>query len=170
MKNARVKKDKDSHENLKKDADQQTCYSLSLSIGKGTPSWLNARPLKNYNFCVPKFEFRDGSDLHYRKELKTGLNSCPCGDQFSLTYALHCTKGGFNHIKHNEISDIPSSASSMICPMTLGASQRSSRDEAQLDIIRNGLLGTRFCETFLDVKFPIAMPVSVPKYSRRLLL
>ncbi len=176
MKNAKIRKNKDTLEKLKKDLDQQTSYSLSLSSEKGASNWLNAMPLKKYNFCLTKSEFRDGLDLRYGRELKKTPSSCPCGENFSLTHALHCAKGGYSHIRHNEIRDTFASLLKEACydveiepklqslqGESFPKKTTSTDDDARLDIKANGLWDTRFSKTFFDVKIFNPLASSCPK-------
>ena len=39
----------------------------------------------------------------------------PCGKEFSLTHALHCAKGGYSHLRHNEIRDVFANLMDDVC-------------------------------------------------------
>ena len=49
------------------------------------------------------------SDLH--PSLPDGVHGpfyisrCACGENFNVAHALHCPKGGYTHIRHNDIGD-----------------------------------------------------------------
>ena len=61
-------------------------YAIDLASEKGASCWLNAMPLKKYNFNLFKTEFRDGIGLRYGWEppklasncVWRALHSCPC--------------------------------------------------------------------------------------------
>ena len=45
------------------------------------------------------------SDLRYGWEPPNTPHTCPCGQLFTLTQSLHCPKGGYTHLRHNENRD-----------------------------------------------------------------
>ena len=51
---ARIKEEKTKIDSLKEAMNQQTKYSLELASQKNASCWLNALPLKKYNFCQKK--------------------------------------------------------------------------------------------------------------------
>ena len=79
--------------------------SIQLASKKGASSWLNALPLSNHGFDLTKTKFRDGIALRYTWEAKNMPAICPCGKRISLNHALHCAKGGYTDLRHNEIRD-----------------------------------------------------------------
>ena len=103
IKRARIKAERTKLDSLKEALNQQTKYSWELASQKGGSSWLNAMPLKKYNFCLTKLEFRDGLDLRYGRELTKMPSICPWGANFNITHALHCAKVRYTHIRHYEI-------------------------------------------------------------------
>ena len=80
-------------------------YSLDLAMEKGASCWLNALPLKRYHFDLTKGEFRDGIALRYGRDPVKLPSRCACGENFNVAHALHCPKGGYTHIRHNDIRD-----------------------------------------------------------------
>ena len=80
-------------------------YSLDLASEKGASCWLNALPIKRYNFNLTKSEFRDGIALRYGWEPRHLPVNCPCGKTFSISHALHGAKGGYTHMRHDAIRD-----------------------------------------------------------------
>ena len=90
--------------------------------------------------------------------------SCAYGEPF-MSHALHCAKGGYTHLRHNEIRDTFAKLLGDVCndieiepklqPLegeTFGNKSTSTDDEARLDIEASGLFDSRFCRTFFDVK------------------
>ena len=80
-------------------------YTIQLASEKGASSWLNALPLSKHGFDLMKTEFRDVIALRYTWEAKNTPAICPCGNEVSLTHALHCAKGGYTYLRHNKIRD-----------------------------------------------------------------
>ena len=91
--------------------------------------------------------------------------TCACGADFNLTHALHCAKGGYTHIRHNEIRDTFANLMNEVChdveiepklqPLqgeSFVNNSTTTEDEARLDIKANGLWGSRFSRAFFDVK------------------
>ena len=79
-------------------------HAMKLSSEKGASSWLNALPLQKHGFAQTKSEFRDGLALRYGWEQKNLPISCACGEHF-MSHASHCAKGGYTHLRHNNIRD-----------------------------------------------------------------
>ena len=61
--------------------------------------------MSRYNFNQNTSEFRDGIYLRYGWEPTKIPLTCACGANFNLTHALHCPKGNYTHIRHNEVGD-----------------------------------------------------------------
>ena len=90
---------------------------------------------------------------------------CACGANFNLTHALHCAKGGYTHIRHNEIRDTFANLMNEVChdveiepklqPLqgeSFVNNSTTTEDEARLDIKANRLRGSQFSRAFFDVK------------------
>ena len=90
---------------------------------------------------------------------------CPCSADFSVAHALHCAKGGYTIIRHNEIRETFAKFLNEKCkdvqiepkilPVGDSAFSRQSvttEDEARLDVKASGLWGSVFERTFFDVK------------------
>ena len=108
--------------------------------------------------------------------LQTPPHTCPCGQPFTLTHSLHCTKGGYTHLRHNEIRDTYAKLLDEVChdveiePKLQSLEGESfhnktttTEDDARLDIKANALWGGRFSPTFFDVKILNAHAKSCPK-------
>ena len=135
-----------------------------MASEKGTSNWLSALPVSRYN--LNKSEFSDGIYLRYGWEPTKTTLTCACGANFNLTHALHCAKGGYTHIRHNEIRDIFANLMNELChdveiepklqPLqgeSFVNNSTTTEDEARLDIKAKGLWGSRFSRAFFDVKF-----------------
>ena len=123
-----------------------------MASEKKASFWLNALPLNRYNFNLNESEFRDGIFLRYGCEPTNTLFTCACGANFNLKHALHCAKGGYTHIRHNEVRDTFANLMNEVChdveiELKLQPWQSESyvnnstttEDEARLDIRANGL-------------------------------
>ena len=90
-------------------------YALELVSKKGASNWLKALPLSRYNSNLNKSEFRDRIYLRYGWETTNIPLTCACGQYCDLTHALHCAKGGYTHMRHNEIRDTCATLMSEVC-------------------------------------------------------
>lgn len=133
-------------------------------------------PLAKYGFDLSKSEFRDGICLRYGWDVPNTPLNCPCGSEFSLTHALHCAKGGYTHMRHNEIRDTFATLVNEVCqdvqiepklqPLheeTFASNTTTTEEEARLDIKANGLWESRFTRTFFDVKIFNPLAKTCPK-------
>ena len=114
---------------------------------------------------LTKTEFRDGIALRYTWEAKNTPAICPCGEEFSLTRALHCAKGVYMDLRHNENRDVFANLMNEVCHDVqiepklqsldgeiFSSNSTTADDDARLDIKTNGLWGFRFNRTFFNVK------------------
>ena len=90
-------------------------YTIKLASEKAASSWLNALPLSKQGFDLTKTEFRDGIALRYTWEAKNTPAICPCGKKFSHIHALHCAKGRYTQLRHNEIRDVVANLMDDVC-------------------------------------------------------
>ena len=89
--------------------------AMSQARKKGASSWLSVLPLEEYGFVLNKGEFRDALKLRYGNNLRGLPQKCPCGQQFDVTHALNCKKGGFVIIRHNNIRDFEANLLKKVC-------------------------------------------------------
>ena len=146
---------------------------------KGASCWLNALPLKRYHFDLTKGEFRDGIALRYGWDPVKLPSRCACGENFNVAHVLHCPKGGYTHIRHNDIRDSFANLLNEVCDdvevepclQSLQGETFANRtttidDDARLDIKANGFFDSRFSRTFFDVKvfnpYAKSCPRSIP--------
>ena len=158
-------------------------YAIDLASEKGAPCWLNAMPLKKYlplkNFNLSKSEFRDGIALRYGWEPPKLASICVCGEPFTVAHALHCPRGGYTHLRHNDIRDSFANLLEEICfdveiepnllPLqgeSFANKTTSTEDDARLDTKANDLWDSRFTKTFFDVKIFNPFAKSCPKISK----
>ena len=153
----KIRKDKQScikmkKTKLKENIDDNTAYALDLAMEKGASCWLNALPLKKYNFDLSKGNFRDGIALRYGWDPVKMPATCACGENFTTSHALHCPKGGYTHMRHNDIRDSIANLLDEVCydvevepclrslqGESLANKTTSTDNDARLDIKANGL-------------------------------
>ena len=118
--------------------------------------------MNRYNFI--KSEFRDGIYLRHGWEPTNTTLTCACGVNFNITNALHCAKGGYTHIRHNEIRDTFANLMNEVChdveiepklqPLqgeSFVNNSTTTKNDAQFDIEANRLWGSRFSRVFFLV-------------------
>ena len=64
---------------------------------------------------IKQTEFRDGRSLRYSWNPENVPLSCPRGEIFSLTLALHSPRGGYTIVRHNEMRDTFANLMSEVC-------------------------------------------------------
>ena len=147
------------------DMDEKEQFIVTLASEKGSSNWLNALPLKKYGFNMNKSEFRDGLCLRYHWDLERTPELCAFGEKWTIAHSLHCPKGGYTHLRHNEIRDCFGELLNQVChdleiepkllPLqgeSFASNSVTKDDEARFDIKANGLWESRFHRTFFDVK------------------
>ena len=82
---------------------------------KGSTNWLTALPLQDHGLVLNKGESRDALNLKYNRPIKGLLTKCPCGQNFNVTHAMNCKKGGFVIIRHNELRDFEANLLNKVC-------------------------------------------------------
>jgi hypothetical protein len=82
-----------------------------------TSSWLSVLPVARDNFDLSAREFRDALALRYQRPLAKAPTHCDgCGQDFTISHALSCKKGGLIIMRHNEIRDAVGDISSLVWP------------------------------------------------------
>ena len=175
-----IKKDKSDNLQHKKVSirlklTDEELYSLDLVSGKGASCWLNALPIKRYNFNLTKPEFHDGIALRYGWEPRHLQVNCPCGKDFSISHALHCAKGASTLRRHDAIRDTFAKIMDDVCydvemephlqPLqgeSFDFKTTTTEDQDRLDIRANGLWEIRFSKTFSMGTFLTLSQKAVP--------
>eukprot|EP00794_Sanderia_malayensis_P011384 gene11384-12571_t len=122
-----------------------------LKTDKGASNWLVALPLEEERYVLNKEEFRDALCLRYDLPLKNLPSKCPCNQPFTIPHAMTCKKGGFVHIRHDELRNLEAGLLNEVCrnvaieprllPLTgevLSLSSANTEDNARLDIKARG--------------------------------
>ena len=73
---------------------------------RGASSWLTTIPVAEHGFTLHKQDFRDALCLRYGWRSSQLPSHCLCGEVFSVSHALSCSKGAFPSILHNRIRDL----------------------------------------------------------------
>jgi len=83
-----------------------TFCAVQRAVDFHTSGWLNVLPLIHHHFDLSTQYFHDVLCLRYHHPLSLIPASCDgCGEDFSLTHALDCRKGGLVTQCHNEFRD-----------------------------------------------------------------
>ncbi len=72
---------------------------------KGSSNWMAVIPLKRQGFALNRTQFTDAINLRYHRELKGLPSVCACSHKYNITHALNCSRGGFIHMRHDNIRD-----------------------------------------------------------------
>ena len=105
IKEQKQKTQKTKLEAMKCNLNDKQRHAVTFVSEKGASSWLAALPLKQHDFTLTKSEFRNGHALRYGWEPKNLPAECPCGEHFTIAHYLNCGKGGYTHMRHDEIRD-----------------------------------------------------------------
>ena len=92
-------------EELKSQLSPSSKRSLELAAERGSSNWLATLPLKDQGFVLNRSEFTDALNIRYYRQLKGVPDTCPCGHSFTITHALNCKRGGFVHMRHDNLRD-----------------------------------------------------------------
>ena len=111
-----------------------------------------------------KEQFQDTLRIRYNWNLPPLPSECICGDEFNISHALSCKKGGFVTLRHNELRDITAKLLDEVCvdvrrePRLIAMNGEQMRyktanrsDEARLDISATGFW-TPGQRAFFDVR------------------
>ena len=60
-------------------------------------------PIEVHRFTLTKNEFRDAVHLRYNKTLKGMPSQCPCGQNYDVSHAMNCKRGGFIMMAHKNV-------------------------------------------------------------------
>ena len=88
--------------------DPDTKRAVTQAKEKGASSWWTVLRIEEHGFTLTKSEFRDAIHLRYNKTLK----GMPCqayayggGQNYDVTHAMNCKRGGFIIMRHNNVQD-----------------------------------------------------------------
>ena len=119
---------------------------------KGSSSWLTCLPLADYGFVLNKHEFVDAIALRYNMPVDSLPKHCGCGKENDINHSMTCLKGGYVHLRHNQVRDLEAKLLSEVChdivtePVLLPLSGEEFRlasvnraDSARLDVSARGV-------------------------------
>ena len=132
---------------------------------RGSSTWLTTLPLEEHGFNLNKSDFRDALALRYDLSLKEFPNHCACGKPNSIEHCLTCARGGYVHLRHNQIRDLTANllveagctdvkVEPHLLPLTGETLQYASAittDEARLDVSAFGVWSD-LSKLFIDVR------------------
>ena len=136
---------------------------MELLEEKGAGAWLTMIPIQSTDCSLNKEEFRDAIRLRYNWKIPGTAPYCACGEKNSTNHTLICKRGGYVHMRHNNIRDFEASLLREICkdvriePELIPLGQRettessNTADKARLDVSAVGIWGP-MQRTFLDVR------------------
>ena len=126
----------------------------------GASNWLTNLPIKDQGTISTHYTLR----IRYNWNLPPLPSECICGDEFNISHALSCKKGGFVTLRHNELRDITAKLLDEVCvdvkrePRLIALNGEQMRyktanrsDEARLDISATGFW-TPGQRAFFDVR------------------
>ena len=76
---------------------------------------VNVLPLAEGGYVLNKEEFRDAMAMKYSKHILELASKCACGSNFDPVHALDCKKGGFTHIRHDQLRNLEAKMLSEVC-------------------------------------------------------
>ena len=86
------------------DQDKKT-NDLNQNQISGSYNWIQALPLKEFDYKLNKQQFWDALRIRYNWQLPNLPSECVCGADYNVQHALSCKKGGFITLRHNDIRD-----------------------------------------------------------------
>ena len=151
---------------------------VEIASQTGASNWLTTLPIEEKGFNLTKREFWDALYIRYSWPLQKLPTFCACGENFSLSHAFSCMKGGFVIQRHNELRDITADLLADVCcdvcvepPLnqltgeTFQLRTANISADAKLDISARGVW-TRNQRAFFDVR--VFNPFA-PTYSNKTL-
>ena len=93
----------------------KTQRAVDLACEKGASNWLTVIHLKDMDFDLNKWEFRDAVRLLYDWPIRDNPSVCVCGSKFTVDHAMICQHGGLVIQHHNEICDLRAELLDMVC-------------------------------------------------------
>jgi septum formation topological specificity factor MinE len=141
--------------------DHKTKRSLTLAQEKGAGSWLSVPPIRSLGYVLNKQEFRDSICLRYDWKIPNTPNYCQCGKKNNVDHALSCKKGGFLHLRHDQIRNLDAELMKEVCkdvriepellPLQNQQVTGNTADKARLDVSGIGVWAPME-RSFIDVR------------------
>ena len=93
----------------------KTQRAVDLACEKGASSWLTVIPLKDMDFDINKWEFRDAVRLQYDWPILDNPSVCICGSMLTVDHVMICQHEGLVIQRHNEIRNLQAKLLDMVC-------------------------------------------------------
>ena len=118
-------------------------------------------PLRSYHFDLTKTESRDCVALRYGWDPVKMSSLCAFNEKCTLAHAMHCSIGGYTHMRHNVLCD---SFADLLNDFEIEphiqplqgetiALKSTTDDDVRLDVKADGLSDSRFNKTFFCRKY-----------------
>ena len=131
--------------------EEQKAHFMEASK-KGSSLWLTCLPISDFGFVLNKCEFIDAISLRYNFPLTNLSRHCGCGKDNDMNHAMICPKGGYVHLRHNQVRNLEAKFLSEVChdvalePTLLPLSgerfnqaSANTADAARLDVSARGV-------------------------------
>jgi hypothetical protein len=155
----------DEAENVRAKLSGSEQLAMDQASEKGASSWLTTIPMAEYGFSLHKQAFRDALCVRYGWQPVRLPSHCSCGESFSVSHALGCSKGALPSIRHNKIRDLTAKLMTEVCPnvatepvlQTLNGESfvhrtANTQDDARLDIKAQDFWDHSKRSAFFDVR------------------
>ena len=115
LKNQRITQFEDKALQLEDKLPNTMKRAVTLAKGKGASNSLNVLPLEEEGYVLNKEEFQGALYLRHNMPIKGLPSRCPCQQPFNPIHAMNCKKGGFIHMRHNDLRDLEARLLSEVC-------------------------------------------------------
>ena len=164
IKSEKTQRNREKQSRLKAEMNKEQRRLHEANCCVGASNWLTNLPIKEQGYDLNKEQFQDALRIRYNWNLPRLPSECVCGDEFNISHALSCKKGGFVTLRHNELRDITAKLLDEVCidvrrePRLIALNGEQMRfktanlaDEARLDISATGFW-TPGQRAFFDVR------------------
>ena len=108
---------------LQEKASPTLARGMTLISSKAASIWLTTLHLLEHGSHLPKGDFRGALALRCRMQLQEVPATCGCGESFTTTHAMLCSRRGFPNIHHNEVRELLADWLTGVCSVVAVAPQ-----------------------------------------------